>query len=179
MNKLQIRRKMKALNREITPEKRLEESRAIVAGIECMEEFGRARCVGLFCSLPDEPSTEEALERWSAGKILAVPRVEGESMEFFRYDASHLATGAFGILEPSADARICPPEEIDLMVIPGVGFTPSGCRLGRGRGYYDKYLSQEGFRAFKVGICYRHQLLDEGELPCEEHDIPMDRVVTA
>ena len=52
----------------------------------------------------------------------------------------------------------------------------AGARMGRGRGYYDKYLSQPGFRGVKAGVCYAHQLV--GELPVEPHDVFMDYVVT-
>lgn len=73
-------------------------------------------------------------------------------------------------------ARIsCDPAEIDLLVVPGVAFAPIGSRLGRGRGYYDRYLAQPGFRAATVGVCYRHQLVDD--LPAEPHDRPVGCVV--
>ena len=57
-----------------------------------------------------------------------------------------------------------------------MAFTADGLRCGRGRGYYDQYLSLAGFRAVKIGICFAHQLVDA--LPAEPHDIRMDRVVT-
>ena len=64
----------------------------------------------------------------------------------------------------------------DFIVVPGVAFTAAAARMGRGRGYYDKYLSQPGFRGVKAGVCYAHQLV--GELPVEPHDVFMDYVVT-
>ena len=81
-----------------------------------------------------------------------------------------------GIAEPDVDAEPCEPSEIDLIVVPGTAFTQAGARMGRGRGYYDKYLSQPGFRGVKVGVCYAHQLV--GELPVEPHDVFMDYVIT-
>ena len=81
----------------------------------------------------------------------------------------------FGIAEPEPGARTCPPGEIDLVVVPGVAFTAGGVRLGRGKGYYDRYLSQAEFRGVTVGVCYAHQLV--GELPSEPHDVAVDCVV--
>ncbi len=81
---------------------------------------------------------------------------------------------AFGIDEPQG-ATPCPPERIDLIVVPGTAFTRAGARMGRGRGYYDRYLSRPGFHARTVGVCYTHQLLDT--LPVEPHDVPLDRVI--
>lgn len=73
-----------------------------------------------------------------------------------------------------AVVRECPPEKLDLVVVPGVAFTRGGARLGRGRGYYDRYLSLPGLRAFCVGACFAHQLVDA--LPVEPHDRAMDAV---
>ena len=84
--------------------------------------------------------------------------------------------GAFGIEEPGPQAELCDPGELDLIVVPGVAFTAAGQRMGRGRGYYDRYLSQPGVRAVKVGVCFAHQLVVS--LPVEPHDVTMDRVVT-
>ena len=82
----------------------------------------------------------------------------------------------FRSAEPSVAERPCDPAEIDFIVVPGVAFTAAGARMGRGRGYYDKYLSQSGFRGVKAGVCYAHQLVVE--LPVELHDVFMDYVVT-
>ncbi|WP_295937202.1 5-formyltetrahydrofolate cyclo-ligase [uncultured Alistipes sp.] len=73
-------------------------------------------------------------------------------------------------------AAPCDPVDIDLIVVPGVAFTVAGARMGRGRGYYDKYLSQSGLRAVKIGVCYAHQLVPE--LLVEPHDVFMDCVIT-
>ena len=136
-----------------------------------------ARTVGVFCSLADEPDTSEALARWSAaGRRLAVPRVEGDVMRFYEYDPRTMRPGAFGIAEPGPEARLCEPRELDLVIVPGTAFTAAGARMGRGRGYYDKYLAQPEVHAVKIGVCYAHQLV--GELPSEPHDVAMDCVIT-
>lgn len=172
--KKEIRAEMRSRNRALTEAERLEAADRIAARLESDARFAAAHTVALFCSLPDEPPTERMLARWSGRKRIVVPRVGGETMEFFDYRPDGLADGAFGILEPQAGAP-CSPAGIDLIVVPGVAFTPGGARLGRGRGYYDRYLSLPGFRAAKIGVCYRHQLTDE--LPVEPHDIRMDTVV--
>ncbi len=174
MDKKELRREMKRRNTAMTPGQRVVASRRIMRRIEASEAFAAAHCVALFCALRDEPATGEMLARWHCGKRLALPRVEGFEMRFFEYDPETLVPGAFGIIEPGPAARPCDPAEIDLMVVPGVAFTLSGARLGRGRGYYDKYLSQPAVRAVKIGVCYEHQLVRE--LPTEAHDIVMDCV---
>ena len=62
-----------------------------------------------------------------------------------------------------------------MMVVPGVAFTAAGERMGRGKGYYDRYLSREGFRAYSVGVCFGCQMCEE--LPTEPHDRRMDEVI--
>ena len=176
MTKKELRAAMRRRNLGMAAAERAEASRRIFGRAGRLEAFGAARTVGVFCSLPDEPDTAETLARWSAAKRIVVPRVEGDAMRFYDYAPGELCRGAFGIAEPSVAERPCDPAEIDFIVVPGVAFTAAGARMGRGRGYYDKYLSQPGFRGVKAGVCYAHQLV--GELPVEPHDVFMDYVVT-
>ena len=176
MTKKELRAAMRKRNLGMTPAERAEASARIFGRAGRMEAFRAARTVGLFCSLPDEPDTAGTLARWSAVKRVVVPRVEGDVMRFYEYDPLTLCPGAFGIAEPGPEARLCDPSEIDLVVVPGTAFTASGVRCGRGRGYYDKYLSQQGVHAVKAGVCFAHQLV--GELTAEPHDVAMDYVIT-
>lgn len=175
MTKNELRRMMKRRDLMLSPAGRIEASARILSAVASSEDFAAAHTVALFCALPDEPETGPALEGWAAAKRLVVPRVEGDAMRFFDYDAATVVRGAFGISEPGPLARECLPEEIDLMLVPGRAFTQDGGRMGRGGGYYDRYLAQPGFRAVKVGVCFRHQLVDT--LATEGHDVAMDRVV--
>lgn len=176
MTKNELRREMKRLNLSLTADERAEKSWRIFSRVERLPAFAAAHTVAFFCALADEPATQPAIARWLAqGKRIVVPRVGGERMEFFEYAPETMCAGAFGISEPGAGAVLCPPAEIDLVVVPGTVFSPQGARMGRGRGYYDRYLSQRKFRGVKVGVCYAHQLV--GELPVEPHDVAMDCVV--
>lgn len=176
MDKSELRRKMRRWNRSLSPGQRSEASEGIFRLVECLAAFDRARTVALFCALRDEPDTLPVLARWAKTKRLALPRVEGERMRFYFCDPAMLCPGAFGIAEPGPEALLCAPSQIDLVVVPGVAFTRSGGRMGRGRGYYDRYLSQPELRAVKVGVCFAHQIVDT--LPAEPHDVAMDRVIS-
>ena len=172
MTKTEIRKQMKGLNTALSSEQREELSARIFNEAERLPAFARAKVVALFASLKDEPLTALALERWSRSKRIVLPRVEGNIMRFYDYDpASMNDSGSFGISEPEA-TTLCRPEEIDFIIVPGVAFTAAGMRLGRGKGFYDKYLSQPGFRAFKAGVCYPHQVVEE--LPADPFDVPVD-----
>ena len=133
----------------------------------------KPQVVALFAPLRDEVQIGSLMQRIEC--CVVVPRVEGDEMEFYDLASGALAEGTFGIMEPQSGEPI-ESRKIDVMVVPGVAFTPSGDRLGRGKGFYDRYLSREGFRAYCVGVCYPHQVVDE--LPVEPHDRRMDEVVS-
>lgn len=130
--------------------------------------------VALYSPLPDEVQVWPLITAISLSCTVVLPRVEGDTMRFFTYSEHSMEKGAYGILEP-VNGRCVAPSEIDAIVVPGVAFTEEGARMGRGKGYYDKYMSQPGFRAVKIGLCFKEQLL--GSLPVEEHDVSVHRVV--
>lgn len=176
-DKKEIRREVRRRIKELSEQERAIAAREIFEKIEQKEPFANARCIALFASMHDEVSTEYALSVWSAmDKRIVVPRVEGDVMRFYDYSPERMQTGAFGIEEPIGDIEVV-PSDIDLIIVPARAFTLSGIRLGRGGGFYDKYMSLSGFRAYKIGIAYACQIFDA--LPCDPHDIKVDEVVFA
>ncbi len=135
-----------------------------------------ARVIMAYCALPDEVSLEPLFSKWLAeGKRIVLPRVTGDTtMELCSYlGADQLQPGAFGIMEPTG-ALFTDCDQIDVAVVPGMAFDRDGHRLGRGKGYYDRFLPQLP-QAYKIGICFRSQLLDG--VPTSNHDIIMDCIV--
>jgi 5-formyltetrahydrofolate cyclo-ligase len=150
----------------------------IAQSVEQLPEFAAAHTVALYHALPDEVSTAEMLARWRGVKRLALPVLTGEGTMVFReYTGEEsLGAGAFGIAEPRVGREI-PPSEIDLMLIPGVAFDAAGRRLGRGGGFYDRYLAQaDAAHIYKVGLCRPRALVPK--VPAEPHDIIMDKIIT-
>lgn len=174
--KSELRRAIRADIRLLTPAERVQAAQLIAVEIERDPRFRAARTVAAFLPLGDEPPLREAVERWAHEKRVVVPRVEGERMRFYDFRAEDLASGAFGIDEPQA-TELCPAEQIEVMVVPAVALTADGARMGRGRGYYDRYLgAREAEHIYKIGVGFACQLATA--LPTEEHDVVMDRVVT-
>ena len=133
-----------------------------------------ARVVALFSPLGYEPDIWPLVESLAGTVSVVLPRVEGDVMNFYVYDRNSMAVGSFGINEPQSGVKVeaC---EIDAVVVPGLAFTVDGARMGRGKGFYDKYLSQSDFSALKIGVCYSEQLVPH--IPTEPHDVPMDVVI--
>lgn len=173
--KLSLRKEVRAKIATLSLDEKQSLSSQIFSKIEHLPEVDKASVVALFVSLADEPITAEIIEHLSLKKRIVVPRIEGEEMEFYDI-AEGLHKGSFGIMEPTATTPV-EPSEIDVMIVPGVAFTPAGARCGRGKGFYDKYLSRKGFRAFTIGVCYPCQIVDT--LPSDEHDIAINLVITA
>ena len=149
---------------------------AIFTKVEATDAFHKAECVALFVAMWDEVPTVETMERWrNMGKRVVVPRVEGDVMRYYDYHPDRMTVGAFGIIEPVGDDEVS-ADAIDLMVVPARAFTLQGDRLGRGGGFYDKYMSLEGFRAVKYGVAFSCQIFDS--LPTDPHDIPVDGLFT-
>lgn len=170
-----IRREVRRRIKELGADAMSDAAREIFAEVELTEQFQKAECVALFAAMKDEVPTDETLRRWLAmGKRVVVPRVEGDVMRFYDYSPERMQTGAFGIEEPMGDEEY-PASCIDLIIVPARAFTKGGARLGRGGGFYDKYMSLPGFRAYKIGIAFGCQMFDE--LPTDRHDIIVDEVI--
>ena len=172
-NKRDIRKSVRAEIAKLSATEKEVLSAQIFSNIADLEQIKGASVVAIFISLPDEPLTTAFIEQIAANKRVVIPRIEGDEMNF--YDISKgVAVGAYNIMEPIATTPI-EPCEIDAMIVPGVAFTREGARLGRGKGFYDKYLSRNGFRAYTIGVCYPCQVVEE--LPSEPHDKILDEVI--
>lgn len=169
----EVRRRIKLLDEA----EKLRQSREVFGAIESTALFADVECVALFVAMWDEVPTVEVLERWrKMGKRVVVPRVEGDVMRYYNYHPDHMTVGAFGIIEPVGD-EVVSAADIDLMIVPARAFTPKGDRLGRGGGFYDKYMALEGFRAVKYGVAFDCQMFDA--LPTDPHDVPVNAVFVA
>ncbi len=160
----------------LPPDVRGTQSARICAAIAALPQWQTARTVAFFAPQPREPDIEQ-LWASAAGKIIAYPRMENDALTLHRLASLHeLQPAKWGLREPVADATsVVAPQDVDLILIPGVAFTRAGARCGRGGGYYDRLLSELPASAFKIGVCFPHQITSE--LPTEPHDCWVDRVV--
>ena len=134
--------------------------------------------VGIFAATADEPDLS-SLHTTCPSVSLAYPRSAADgTMDFHAVaDPASLCKGRFGIREPDAGRHpLIPAGDLDLLVCPGLAFSPKGARLGRGGGYYDRYLERLAPEIPRLGICFPCQVV--AEVPLEEHDVVMTHLVT-
>ncbi|MDE5912420.1 MAG: 5-formyltetrahydrofolate cyclo-ligase [Muribaculaceae bacterium] len=173
IDKREIRLRVKARKSLLSDDERRNAAKAVFDVLERTAAFLVADRILMYHSLPDELSTLEFIEKWSDRKQFFLPRVNGVNLELLPYRRTNLRHGAFNIEEPEGD-EIVAAELMELIVVPGVAFDRQGNRVGRGKGFYDRLLSET--KALTVGVGYDFQLFDE--VPAEPHDTPMDVIIT-
>ncbi len=172
--KTELRRAMRHACAAIDDAGRQAASQEVIRHIESLPEWRAAQVVALYSPLDDEVALGGLAGRWLGVKTIVLPVVEDSGMSFREWTGTGaMRRGAFGIMEPSGGEDF-PPEKIDLVVVPGVAFSRTCQRLGRGKGYYDRFLKTT--RAFRAGVCFSHALVDD--MACELHDVDMDAVIS-
>lgn len=145
-----------------------------------MEAFQQASAVMIFLPLPQEiDATPIALRAWQNGKTVAVPLVNFEQRHMIPVEIHSLSepmdTDSYGLRTPS-NAPPVPVEWIDLVVVPGLAFDETGNRVGRGGGFYDRFLAQAEFRGTTCGYGLDEQVVST--VPTHGRDVPLNLLVT-
>jgi len=176
-SKADVRKLIRALP-PLSVHERAESSRRICEMVRADPGWATARVIAFFAPQTTEPDVELLWEDLEA-RIACYPRVEKGGLAFFPVtERNLLIAGRWDLREPAGDAaHALDVAEINLVLVPGVAFTRGGVRMGRGGGYYDRFLAQPNLRARKLGVCFMKQLVET--LPVESHDQPVDRVIAA
>lgn len=179
MRKEDLRRQIKQIKRQFTPQQLEELSLPVISRLKPL--LAEVQTIMAYYSLPDEVNTHGLIDDLVAeGKTVLLPKVTGpDTMELRRYTGrDDLQEGAYHILEPMGEL-FTDFSSIDLILVPGLAFDAAGHRLGRGRGYYDRLLSSLftiHYSLFSsIGVCFDFQKVDE--VPVDAHDIAMDKVI--
>jgi 5-formyltetrahydrofolate cyclo-ligase len=144
------------------------------------EEYQRAQVLMLFLSTPYEVDTRQlALRAWENNKTVLAPRVAWDQRRMLPVEIQSLASGVeegfMGIREPVEGLPV-PVADIDLVVVPGLGFDAHGNRLGRGRGFYDRFLSHPDFHGVSCALALEEQIVEA--IPVGTTDVAVDMLVT-
>ena len=162
----------------IPPRVRDGQSARITKQIRDLPAFAAPDAVLLcYASKAFEVSTWDLLRfAWTAGKRVALPRCrKGGIMDFYLVCGERkLRASMFGIMEPDKTCTRYVPQPGDLCVVPGLAFDSEGYRLGKGGGYYDRYLARYPVMQ-TVGVCFSDCMVQT--LPRESFDIPVQQVI--
>lgn len=181
MDKKDLRKYYKQVRRNIPETTKKNESKKIVQKFLNIFFEDNYDGVLLYAPLPDEADIFPVLEKVSGKTDVCFPRVNGETMDFYKVsDKSNLFKGNFDVFEPSdeCEAIVLDSAKKYLIALPGIVFDREGYRIGYGKGYYDKYLfAHKNIDFYKVGICFNECLCDS--LMPDEYDQKADVVLTA
>ena len=177
--KNELRVKIRAAVKGMPPEKRKSDSEKICALLREQSFLQSVRSILFFAPLPEEPNLWPVLVETMLGKtIVALPCFDADNQVYQPRRVTDLhvqiISGKFGIREPSEFCVPIPPNDLDLVLVPGVAFGLDGHRLGRGKGYYDRLL--QSFSGTKVGVAFEEQIVEV--VPSEANDVRMDVILT-
>ena len=178
---IRTRREQRALRaiveqkrRIMTKEQVAEQSALIMAQLEQMSAFREAKTVLLYYPIHNEVDLRPLLTKYKGQKIFLLPVTHRHSMEVRPYDGEDMMRrGRLGVPEPQTSTY---RGHIDLIIVPGVVFDQHRHRIGRGGGYYDRFLRKQ-LTAKKVGVCYSFQLKKHA-IPHSWRDEKVDRIIT-
>lgn len=176
MCKEEIRTLARALRRQVPPEKS-GAAAALLARLQTLPAWRHARRPSVYAATAGEAPTEAVLaDCFARGLAVLAPRVAGRDIALHAVRSfAELAPGAFGILEPRADSPVCALEETDCVIVPGVAFDAAGGRVGRGGGYYDRFLSRVP-AAPRIALAWEWQVF--AQVPADARDERVDWIVT-
>ncbi|MFN0129795.1 MAG: 5-formyltetrahydrofolate cyclo-ligase [Verrucomicrobiales bacterium] len=193
--KIAVRRTLRTRLRALDPANRREAAARLVGHLIERHPGSPGLIIAGFFALPTEPDlTAYFLHAWSVGAHIAIPRLTGPgTMEFHQIPAgtlppdpdqpnspsppSALRPGPYNLWEPDpSQCPSVPPAAIGLALVPGLAFAPGGARLGRGAGYYDRWLATLPAATPCLGVAFPCQILVS--LPTTHHDRPVNVIAT-
>jgi len=172
-----IKERIEGLDLQVQADK----SRRICEQVARMPEFARASAVMVYLSIVHEVDLSALILRaWQQGKTVAAPKIDWSdrrlvAVEIHSLDDAGYERSGSGLRNPH-DGEPVPPGEIGMVLVPGLAFDAAGGRLGRGGGFYDRFLTSAELGGPAFGVAFEEQLVEA--VPMEPHDRYMDGVVT-
>jgi len=174
-----LRKKLISLRKSISKNEVFEKSKKIKNRLFKMKEFKEASTILFYVSYDNEVYTHEMIKDSISNKkniVLPVTDKKNKTLILSKLESFYdLSPGAYNILEPSKEKiKEISIDDLDLIIVPGIGFDKNGHRIGHGKGYYDKLLKNS--KAPKIGLSFESQIVKNVHI--EKHDIHMDKIIT-
>ena len=182
LNKQSLRKQLLIERGNLPPEFILENSKKIAENLINLSIYQSSTNIMLYIATQDEVQTKEIIESAQRDRkrifIPLIIRRDNVLLPSLVIDfEKELIPGVLGIYQPRKEFyRIYPPSVLDIIIIPGVAFTVQGHRLGRGGGYYDRFLSQLESKTLSIALSFEMQILNK--IPIDVQDMPVDYIIT-
>lgn len=172
--KEKLRKEISLRKKNYTSDDLYNRSEEVLSVLEITGAFQQAKAIFIYNSLEDEVQTYDFIHKWGGEKNFYLPVVTGDEIVFRACDFStSFQQSSYGIMEPVGE-DFTEYNKIDLIIVPGVAFDRKMSRMGRGKGFYDRFLPK--ISAPKMGICFDFQLFDT--IPTDLNDVKMDFIVS-
>jgi 5-formyltetrahydrofolate cyclo-ligase len=174
--KKEVRKSVRLIIKVLSLNEKQQQADAVFSKIEALPAFKDAKVIMHYWSLPDEIPTHTCIQKWHAEKQILLPVIDGDDLVIKSYTGMEnmKPDPRFNIPEPTGETIVNPKP--DIIIIPGVAFDSNCNRLGRGKGFYDRFLAKHELNARLIGVCFDEQIVQE--IPTETHDFKLDMVVT-
>ncbi|MGQ9847940.1 MAG: 5-formyltetrahydrofolate cyclo-ligase [Bacteroidales bacterium] len=170
-----LRKTIKILKSQYSENKLIDKSNQIFISLENILTSSLKNSILAYWSMPDEVHTHQWIIQNYHKKNIYLPAINNDELEIKLFTGINnmKAVPPFGILEPTGEP-FKDLNKIEIILVPGMAFDRRGFRMGRGKGYYDKFLPKTS--ALRIGICYSFQLFET--IPINEYDAQMDYILT-
>lgn len=169
-----LRKEISSLKSTYTLDELQNKSEEVISVLEIVGVFQNAKKIFIYNSLNDEVQTSNFIQQWMDKKEFYLPIVQNNDILFRKINSdTDYRKSTLGILEPTG-IDFTTYKQVDLIIVPGVAFDRNMNRLGRGKGFYDRFLPK--LSAPKLGICFDFQLFDK--IPTDLNDVKMDYIVS-
>lgn len=173
--KKNIRKYIKEVRSSISHEDLFFRSYAVYQTLVSIVDLTKVRTISCYMDFNNEVATYLFIMHCLEHDIdVVIPKISSGEM-IFKHISEEFLENEYGILEPPDDAKDCVIDDIDIFIVPALAFDEAGCRLGYGKGFYDRVF-QKNRRALRIGLSYCFQILPF--LPSDEHDEFVDIMVT-
>ena len=182
MKKEDIRNKILQLRTSLSQKEAIIKSLKIQKSLFNLPEFVKAKTILFYVSTKNEVKTEIMIKKaLEEGKRVIVPisnlKEKTLTLSELKDFDKELEPGSFNILEPKKEfIRKVSPEELDMIIVPGVAFDMGGDRIGYGMGFYDNFLKRLKKHVPVVGLAYELQIVDD--IPVDDRDVTVNKIVT-
>jgi len=182
LNKHSLRKQLLNKRKLLSDRAIFEKSNKIAEKLIKFDKYQQSEKIMLYIATKSEVQTHRMIKSAQKdNKKIYIPLIIQEQHDLMPSLVTdfekEIALGNLGIYQPKEEfLRLFPPSIIDLVIVPGVAFTQQGHRLGRGGGYYDRFLKKLSRGAYSVGLAFEMQIIEE--IPLEETDMPVDCIIT-